>query len=161
MESFTIDVPVIVAQLKADISALENSSDSADHAKRSQCKHWLRRMTEFKFVAVALSLLDFDKKCKIFSKAQQSDAALALEYPTNYECHKTSLGAIAAGVLGSHVSRNLSSLKCGKYAGISLLGLGEEVAAARECAPIDPNHFEVEAIVMKEKSGRGWKYLEK
>ena len=43
----------------------------------------------------------------------------------------------------------------------SLLGLGEEVAAAREFAPIDPDHFEVEAIVMKEKSGRGWKYLVK
>ena len=159
--SSMIDFPVIVAQLKADISALEDNSDSADHAKRSQCKHWLRRMTGFKFVAVALSLLDFDKKCKIFSKAQQSDAALALEHPTNHEYHKSSLGAIAAGALGSHVSRNLPSLKCGKRAGMSLLGLGEEVAAARECAPIGPDHFGVGAIVMKEKSGRGWKHLVK
>ena len=99
-----------------------------------------------------LVLLDFDKKCKMFSKAQQADEALALDYPSNHERYKGSLELAASGSLGSHVKRNLASLKAGKYAGIALLGLDEEVSAARECEAIDPDLFSVEAIVQKQST---------
>lgn len=161
IEAFMVDYPVIITQLRADIATLSSSSDLADQCKASQCKHWLRRMRQFKFVAVCLVLLDFDKKCKIFSKAQQADESLALDYPSNHERYKASLGLAASGSLGSHVKRNLASLKAGKYAGIALLGLDEEVSAARECEAIDPDLFQVEAIVQKQKHGRGWRYVVK
>ena len=71
IEAFMIDYPVIIAQLRADIAILSRSNDLSDQCRASQCKHWLRRMRQFKFVAVCLVLLDFDKKCKMFSKANR------------------------------------------------------------------------------------------
>ena len=52
-------------------------------------------------------------------------------------------------------------MEAGKYAGIALLGLDEEVSAARECEGIDPDLFEVGAIVQKQKHGRSWRCVVK
>ena len=150
------DYPVIVASFRGTISAAAGQSDTV---QISQIKHWLRRMTEFKFVAVALNLLDYDKRCKIFSKAGQSDTALAHDYPTAHDQYKASLTVAAAGHLGSHCQRNLASLRKGKYAGVVLRGVDVEVEEATEHSAIDPDHFEVEAIVAKKKSGRGHAYM--
>jgi len=159
VRAFMLDYQVLVTTLTTDANHLQSSSNLTDQATASKCKHWVRRMREFKFVAVSLCLLDLDKQAKIFSKAQQGDVALALEYPTNHERYKSALEAMSNGVLGSHVKRNLGSLKSGKYAGVPLLGLDEEVIVAKEntiCR--DPDLFELEAIVGKEKAGRGFRY---
>jgi hypothetical protein len=116
-------------------------------------------MREFKFVAVTLCLLDNDKRSEIFSKAAQNDNDLALDYPTFHARFKQSLEIAQSGVLGSHVKRNLVSLKAGKYAGIKLLGVGEDVAAAQDVTAMDPDHFQIEAIVAKQKAGSGHQYF--
>ena len=159
VNAFMCDYPVLIKTLTNDANHLQSSSNLTDQATASKCKHWVRRMREFKFVAVSLCLLDLDKQAKIFSKAQQGDVTLALDYPTNHERYKGALQKMANGTMGSHMKRNLSSLKTGKYAGVPLLGLDEEVTAAQEntvCS--DPDLFQIEAIVGKEKAGRGFRY---
>ena len=58
--------------------------------------------------------------------------------------------------LGSHVKRNLVSLKAGKYAGIKLLGMGEDVAAAQDVTAMDPDHFQIEAIYSSQAKSWEW-----
>ena len=118
-------------------------------------------MKSFKFVAVTLTLLDHDKQFKIFTKATQNDVDLALDYPTSHERFKSALESAQSGALGSHVKRNLGSLKAGKYAGVALLGMGDEVEVAQDSSAIDPDLFEVEAIAGKRKAGRGHQYYVK
>jgi len=62
---------------------------------------------------------------------------------------ENSLKAAASGALGSHVIRNLASLKSGKYAGVTLRGMGVEMEEAPGHTAIDPDHFEIEAIAGK------------
>jgi len=157
IRNFMADYPVIVLDLQNEIRAAQDTAQAAS-VQVSQCKHWLRRMTEFKFVAVSLALLDYDKQFKIFSKKEQSDTDLGLDYPTNHELFENSLKAAAAGTLGSHVNRNLASLKSGKYAGVTLRGMGVDIEEASGHTAIDPDHFEIEAIAGKQKAGRGYQY---
>jgi hypothetical protein len=146
-------------ELGKTVAQNQGSSNSTVQLQTIQCKHWIRKMKEFKFVAVTLCLLDHDKQSKIFSKAQQGDASLALDYPTCHERFKSTLESAQNGQLGTWVKRNLAALKTGTYAGVRLNGLGEEVAAAMEHSPIDPTLFEVEGICGKRKFGRGHQYL--
>ena len=143
LNNFMIDYPVIIGYLAGEIKELEGSSNAAVQCKVIQMKHWSRRMREFKFVAVTLCLLDNDKRSKIFSKAAQNDNDLALDYPTSNAKFKESLEAAQSGTLGSHVKWNLASLKAGKYAGIKLLGMGEDVAAAQDVTAMDPDHYQI------------------
>ena len=158
LKNFMADYPVIIHWLRAEVDKLSASSNGADQRQAIQMKHWIRKMRSFKFVAVTLTLLDHDKQFKIFSKATQNDFDLALDYPTSHERFKSALESAKSGKLGSHVKRNLSSLKAGKYAGIVLLGMREEVSATEENTAFDPNLFEVEALVSKRKAGRGYQY---
>ena len=155
--NFMCDYAVIIAAFQA---VVEKAKDDVA-MDVAQVKHWLRRMLQFKFVAVCLVLLDSDKQFKIFSKATQSDAALVIDYPTINEKFLAALGRCSRGCLGSHTKRNLASLKSGKYAGVKLRGLSSEISVAELSEPdgIHPDEFEVDAIVSKKKVGRGWSYF--
>jgi hypothetical protein len=63
--TFLHDYPVVVIDFQRTIEAAKDDA-TMDVAK---VKHWLRRMLQFKFVAVCLILIDIDKSLKIFSKA--------------------------------------------------------------------------------------------
>lgn len=155
--AFMDDYPVIVTDYRQRIEAATDDS-TMDVAK---VKHWLRRMLQFKFVAVCLILLDIDKSFKTFSKATQSDENLSIDYPTFQEKFFCSMRRCTAGCLGSHIKRNLASLKVGKYAGVQLQGFTSEISSLELAEPerFHPDIFEVEAVVSKRAAGRGYQYL--
>ena len=161
IKNFMGNYPVLIHYMEETIASDIDSSNASAQMYATQCKHWVRKMKELKFVVVTLLLLDHwhDKNTAIFSKASQGDDSLALDYPSQNERYKDYLLGAQEGKFGSHVKRNLGSLKRGMYAGIKLRGLDEEVIAAMEHSVIDPDIFEVEAICGKRKSGRGFQYL--
>ena len=154
-----IGYPAIIRYLNGENTKLEGSSNTSVQCQVIQMKYLSRRMREFKFVAVTMALLDNDTLSKDFSKAAQNDNDLALDYPTFHAKFRQSLETAQSGVLGSHVKRNLVSLKAGKYASIKLLGMGEDVAAAQDVTVIDPDHYQIEAIVAQQKAGIGHQYF--
>ena len=158
--NFLADWTAIVEDFQQHLDNVSGTTEAMS-PESMKIKRWLRRITEFKFIAVGLILLDIDKALKVFSKAGQSDANLVIDYPSVRERLQGSLTQLRDGVFGSHIKRNLAQLKQGKYAGRRLRGVGGIVDEADivEHEPLGNDIYEVEGIVSKRQFGRGYQYL--
>jgi hypothetical protein len=133
LKNFLIDLPVIVVDLQRAIEATVGTAD-AQSVLVSKRRAWLRRITQFKFVAVCLLLLDINIISRRFSKGTQADDGVVVDLPLLYDSYRTSIAQLAAGSFGPKVQNNLANLRNGKYGSITLqqaLGSTRRAANAR------------------------------
>jgi hypothetical protein len=90
-----------------------------DSTKRSEVKGWLRKLEQFKFVAIMLLSTDVHFESKIFSKTTQSDSNTVIEYVKGRQKYHASITKLKT-TLGTEVENSIAELASGTFKGVEI-----------------------------------------
>jgi len=135
LKNFLIDLPVIAADLESMIEEARGTTDSTS-VHIAKCKMWLRRITEFKFVAVCLVLLDVNIVTRRFSKGTQADDAVVVDLIPLLSSYEATIKQYADGTFGPKIRHNLANLCQGRYGSVQLKRVPGRAAAETAPSPV-------------------------
>ena len=108
------DYGVIVTMLRQFSKKLDE-----DSTKRSEVKGWLRKLEQFKFVAIMLLSTDVHFESKFFSKTTQSDSNTVIEYVKGRQKYHASITKLKT-TLGTEVENSIAELASGTFKGVEI-----------------------------------------
>jgi hypothetical protein len=113
-KSFMWDDGVVVGYLE---QYAKGEVDDGKEEDKSKTGRWLKKIKQFKFVAVCIVLMDLHFEPKIFSKTTQSDSNIVIDFPNaktkfrlGIRARLTSLGAVG--------NEYIAELDTGKFKGV-------------------------------------------
>ena len=122
LRNFMVDYVTIVADLKSTLQAADAAS-GAKEVIHIKMRTWLRKLTQFKFVAVCLVLIDINTASRRFSKAAQSEDGIATDHVRLLADYRDRISTLRNGSYGSQVQSNIEQLRRGFYGNVQLVGV--------------------------------------
>jgi hypothetical protein len=127
-KSFLWDYGVVVEYLERYAKGEVDDGQEEDKAK---VKRWLKKIKQFKFIAVCIVLMDLHFESKIFSKTTQSDSNIVIDFPNAKAKYKLGIESRLTS-LGEVGNEHLEELATGKFKGVTLLNPPRTVPLARQ-----------------------------